>query len=219
MAHAFDHGLAKPLRTRVRDAMIGQLAPLLKANGGYLNAVEAFPRTIDGRRDDAAIDQAFELLKGRAPAVFVACGDKSYDPAGMTGYLYQATLTVQVIFLGNSARSLNSRLAGDVVSAASDTADPGLEVVMEHVEQLLIGRNFSIGTKVHVLVPASEEEIGTEKSESLWAQTYRIAVSRDVNQHRTPLESITEFMTTWRGKPAPASPTEHTFQALTQVTP
>ena len=219
MSHDFDHGLFAPLRAVVRDGIVTALAPLLSVNGGYLVAIEPFAGTIRGRGDEDGIDRAFDVLKGRSPSLLVAVGDKTYDKTGIKGYQWDGDLSVQILFLSMHGGSLEARLSGDTVSTASDDADPGIEVTLEHVEQLLIGRNLSIGSKVHELQPVSEEELDTDKHLTLWVQSYRISISRDVTEHRAALQAITEFTSLWRGKPAPASATEYTFQALTDVSP
>lgn len=218
MAHAFDHGLAKPLRTLVRDGVVAALQPLLVSSGGYLLAVEALSSQVRSD-DDETMGRIHEVLSGRSPAVLVALGGKEYTEAGNLQHRWSADLTVQVIVFSNHARSLEARLAGDVVSAASDLADPGIDVVLEHVEQLLIGNNLVIGSKAHTLLPQREEEISTDDGQSVWAQTYAIKVSRDVLDSRVALTRIGEFLTTWRGALVVTDTPAQLGSELTDVTP
>lgn len=197
MAHVFDHGLAAPLRTLVRDGVAAALHPLLISEGGYLRAVEKYGGVV--RTDDeATIGLVFETLNGRAPAALVALAGKTTEEAGNQGRRWSGVLTVQVILFSNHGRDMVSRLAADVVGTATMNADPGLDVMLEHVEQLLIDNNLGIGTKAHTLMPVSEDEISSDKEHSIWMQTYQVRVSRDVLDHRTALQRIREFMTTWR---------------------
>ncbi len=234
MAHAFDHGLAKPLRTLVRNGVVAALAPLLATvgcfggaafdsdafasgpAGGYLKSIGPFAVMIRGREDDVGLDHAFEVLSGRAPAVLVALGDLPFDETGATGHAWHGDLTVQVLVFSQHARSLEDRLAGgDAAATASNSADPGLEVMLEHVRELLIGNDLGIGPAVWQLRPELEQELGTSKAETLWAQTYRVKVNGSVLEHRTALIRIAEFLTTWRAKAEPGGDPVHTFTTET----
>lgn len=216
MAQVFDHGLARPLRTLVRDGVVAALQPLLASRGGYLEAVEAFGSVV--RTDDlATIGLVHEALQGRAPAVLVALAGKTYDEAGNQGRRWAAQLTVQVIVYSHHARSLEARLAGDVVSAASDQADPGMDVMLEHVEEILIDNNLDIGGKAHTLQPVSEDELGAEPGQTLWMQTYQIRVTRDVLDSRVALQRIADFVTTWRGAAASTAPPAQLGDELTTL--
>ena len=218
MAQVFDHGLARPLRTLVRDGVIAALAPLLFSEGGYLAAVEKFAAVV--RTDDlATIGHLREVLAGRSPAVLVALAGKAFEERGNTEHRWSAQLTVQVIVCSNNASSLVERLDGDAASDVSDQADPGIDVILEHVEELLIANNLAIGTKAHALRPISEEEIGTEEGETLWMQTYQVLVSRDVLDSRVTLERIASFMTTWRGARVVTDTPAQLGSELTTVSP
>lgn len=215
MGQVFDHGLAKPLRTLVRDGVVAALHPLLLSEGtGYLEAVEPFGSVV--RTDDpATVGLVHELLQGRAPAVLVALASKTTEEYGNQGRRWMGLLTVQVIVYSSHARSIEARLAGDVVSEARSQADPGIDVMLEHLEELLFDNNLGIGAKAHTLFPVGEEELGTEAGHTIWMQTYQIRINRDVLDSRTALKRIADFMTVWR---AAATPTDTPHQLGAELT-
>lgn len=218
MAHVFDHGLSKPLRTLVRDGVIAALRPLLLAEGGYLRAVEPYGATL--RTDDeTTMALVHEALNGRAPAVLVSLAGKTSEEFGSLGRRWCGVITVQVILYSNSARSMVARLAGDAASDARDQAEPGLDVMLEHIEELLIDNNLGIGSKAQTLQPISEEEIAADHGDTIWLQTYQIRVSRDVLDHRTAPLRIASFLTSWRAAAAPTATPEPPGSELTTVTP
>ena len=181
MAHDFDTGLPLPIRSLVRAAVIARLAPLLRANGGYLQAVVPFARVIAGGDDTDGHDHAYQMLNGRAPAALVALGSKSYDATSATNAgLWQADLALQVVVFSNNARGLVDRLTLDPVGTADDQADPGIDVMLEHVAELLIGCDLGIGAKVATPRPVSEEHLATSEELSIWSINFAISVTADV---------------------------------------
>lgn len=213
MAHTFDTGLSAPTRTLVRNAIVDALAPLLTTSGLYLRSIKPFAGTIGGAGDDEGIDRAYEVIGTQAPAILVSAGDVTYARTGNTGHQWQGELTVQVIALTNNARSLDARLAADVVAGASNTADPGLDVILEHAAQLLTGSNLGLGPKVKVLEPVSDQHLAfsTDRNLALGALTFRLSVSRDVLQYRTALAALAELAITWKGREQPSASDGHQF--------
>ncbi len=197
MTHAFDTGLAIAQRTAIRNGAVTLLSGLLKANGGYLAAVIPWGGVIRGYTDDNGIDMLFTALNGRAPAIAIALGDRSSKPAGIGGYTFHGPIELLVYYFSNQRRDpVDGRLAIDVVGAASNTADPGLEVMMEHGEELLIGQRAGSTTSIKQIVPVAEEEIRTEDLFTLWVQRYAVTVDRVIN----PLRGVTELLVGMRSK-------------------
>lgn len=196
MSHVFDHGLSLPVRTLVRLAAIARLAPKARANGGYLEAIEPFPYVVQGVRDEDGVDHAFQVLNGRAPAVLIALGDKRFESTSTTQHRYQGDLGLQVLIVSNSSRGLLDRLTLDPVAEADDTADPGADVILEHVAELLIGCDLGIGSKVQDPRPVSEEHLGTEEALTLWALNFTISAAASVKPTREQLERLSLIVST-----------------------
>jgi hypothetical protein len=143
MAHAYDTGLAKPQRTLIREAVMARLA-LLKKPTLYLQAVVALPLKIQGRSDEEGISSLFEALNGAAPAVAVVLGRGDVAAAGQSAAHTRKTIELVVYVASNNSRGLvDGRLAGDPASAASNTADPGIETMAEHVSSCSSGSTLA----------------------------------------------------------------------------
>lgn len=183
-ANVFDSGLGKPQRTVVREAVIDLLQRLLIANGGYLQAVEESAVRVRGEHDDEGFMEIFDRLQGRAPSVLVYLGDKPYTPAG-AAEMWTAEIDVHVYLLVNSLRGITARLSRDVVALGNPQRDPGVEVALEHIEELLIGQCPG-GTKgqIREIRPQRETHVGTEQGFEMWEQIYTVRVSRSIRAKR-----------------------------------
>ncbi|MCA9678832.1 MAG: hypothetical protein KC464_27635 [Myxococcales bacterium] len=190
MAHTFDTALPKPQRTALRDAILAQLAPLKYSEGLYLRALKGMPEPLG--KEDA--DLIFDQVAGQTPAVLVALGRKASDPAGLSGAMdnWVATLDVYVYAVSQLQRGELERVAGDVVSAASVTADPGLETVLEHLEELLLGWQMTDASgSIRELRPVDEDALWHSKEVTIWVQQYQVRVQRDLLRHKT----LTQYLT------------------------
>ena len=223
MAHAFDTGLSGAQRTLIRSGAVTLLSGLLRANGGYLQAVEPYGGIIRGFADNPeTVDQLWEKLSGRAPSILIALGDCALEAAGIGGFNFKGSLELIAYHFSNHARSYLNRHAPDVVSAASDTADPGLDVMMEHARQLLVGQRAGAGSNATIkqVVPVREEEIRTEAAFTLWAQRYSVTVAVTIDPHRGLTQLLEEFRSKVRTSDAvmdpPAAPVTDT-QTLVDV--
>jgi hypothetical protein len=182
-----DTGLDVPQRTLVRAAMVTRLAPLLRANGGYLADVRPLSSAIRAGSDDE-LDRLHHEA-GAAPCVLVACGLKSYVESGQGSPRdqYQTQLELHVYVMSRNLRSHLARVAGDVGSDAALTADPGIEVMLEQVEELLIGFHPADGagtsSTLYRLVPQSEDEVHQDVDTLLWRQTYSLRMQRELHRH------------------------------------
>lgn len=206
MSHAYDTGLALPYRTLVRHQVLALLAPLLKANGGFLPAVLPLPGTLRSYEGGDGVNQLYTTLLGRSPAIAVVCGDRRQERASVSGFRNLSELEVHLYFVNNSMRSLMARVEADVVStgdpnaqppiAASDTADPGLEVTMELAEELLTGQSIdTVKGVIKQLELVREEGLYTGNQHTIWQQTYQVTVTRSINRNRNIQQRITGFST------------------------
>jgi hypothetical protein len=200
MPHAFDHGLAKPLRTLVREGVIARLARLGVAVGGYLQAIVPLGSAIRGQEDQDGLDFLRVALNGRVPAVAVSLGAQTFNPAGQGGYQYKPILDVHVYVVTNNLRSREARQAADVVAIADVTKDPGVDIMLEHVSELLIGHQIASsaapkGQQILELRQTREYEIFNDNSLAVWESTFTVALSREINQKRDVTTAITSLWT------------------------
>lgn len=194
MAHAFDTGLTRAQRTLIRAGAVSLLAPLLRSAGGYLQAIIPWGGVVRSYQDLEGIDLLWAAFNGRAPSVAIALGDRVPSPAGMGGFNFTSKLELVAYHYSNHPRDLESgRLEIDVAGLAANTADPGLDVMMEHVEELLIGQRCGASATIKQIRPTREEELRSENGYSLWAQRYEVQVERTINPNRGISQLITEF--------------------------
>jgi len=192
MARTYDTGLSAPQRTLIRAAIATRLAPLLKSNGGYLRKIGVLPRPMRGRSEEevSLVVQAIDAL---APAVLIALGRKRVEPTGTDGLEWRGELEVVVYAASSNARSyVDGRLAADVVAAADDTADPGIEVILQQIEERLLGQDLSIPTSVE-LREATEDETWTFSDITVWEQHYTMRVTLDINPNRGITQKVTSI--------------------------
>lgn len=222
--HTFDTGLPKPQRTLIREALVRRLAPLLKAAGGYLHGIAELPRplrSIAPETEDNTI--LFRVLNGRAPAVAIALGKRTHESSGTLATEGRGTIEVFLYVASQHNRGLvDGRLAADVVSfgsassvpvvAPNKLADPGIEVMLEHVEQMLLGHSLEdedgdeLAT-IGELRETDEDELDTFEDVTVWQQRYEIAVDRIIN----PARDVTQLLLSIQGN--------HTESAMLAVTP
>lgn len=199
MAHSFDTGLAAPLRTLLRNGAITLLAPLLKTAGGYLAAVVPWGGIIRGYTDEDGIALIDQVMLGRVPSVAIALGDESLAPSGGTNFTYKGALEMDAYFYARNLRSITEgRTSIDAVGAADDTADPGLDVMMDHVRELLVGARAGSVPAIKQIRPRSADELRTEDSFTLWVQRYEVTLDVQINRNRGISQLIHEFRTNVR---------------------
>jgi hypothetical protein len=213
LAHAFDTGLPLPQRTTIRDGIAARLAPLLKSNGGYLAAIVQLPAMMRDSRNDEDRDTMFRALNGRTPAIGIALGRRRTEASGTLATEARGVIDVGIYFASQHSRDLVSgRMAPDVVARANLVADPGIEVMLEHVEQLLLGHSLededgdALAT-IGELRATDEDEAGTADDLTVWEQKYEIAVERVIN----PARDVTQLLLSIQG--------DHTEAGMAAVTP
>lgn len=194
MAHAFDTGASKPQRTRIQQGAISLLSGLKRSNGGYLMEVLPFGGVVRSYSDEEGAAQIVELLS-KAPSIAVGLGDRLNQMVGIGGYQARGELDLLVYFSSSNARNAQiGRQEIDVVGSASDTADPGLHVMMEHATELLIGQYCGgAGDDIKQVRCETEQELITTGPVTVWLQTYKITVLTQISEFRTVeqlLESI-----------------------------
>lgn len=217
--HKFDTGLALPQRSTIRQGLIDRLsAELLKANGGYLNAIVPLPRLFRGEGDEDGLAIIARALQGQAPAIGIALGRKTYEATDSEANVSEGELAIGVYFISQHGRDLvDGRLSPDVVAQGAIDADPGIEVVMEHVEELLLGQELNIHGASEIR-PVTEDEVATFDDVTIWEQTYAIHVARAID----PARKSTRFVTSIQGDhkvagitdPGPLSPLVRTVAEL-----
>lgn len=200
MAHAFDTKLALPQRTIVRRGAIALLSGLLRANGGYLAAVVPFGAVVRSHTDIDGLANGLDALEktigGQLPAVAIALGERASEPAGIGTHKHQSELELLAYIVSDHKRDLvDGRLELDVVASASDLADPGLDVMMEHVEELLVGQRCGASTTVKHIRPDREDELLTRPELTIWVQTYKLTLTRSLNQFRGVTQLLDEVRT------------------------
>lgn len=195
MAHSFDTGLARSQRSLLRAGAVELLAGLLRPTG-YLAAVVPFGGIVRGYTDGLGIEQLQQALVGRSPGVAIALGDRTSKASGIGGFEYQADLELLAYFYSNHPRDLElGRHESDIAGLASDTADPGLDVIMEHVEELLVGQRAGGAKSIKQVRPVREEELLTNSEGTFWVQRYAVTLNRHINAHRGVQELLTELRT------------------------
>lgn len=194
MAHAFDTGAVAPQRTRIQRGAITLLSGLKRSNGGYLMEVLPFGGVVRSYSDEEGAAQIVELL-AKAPSIAVGLGDRSMLMAGMGGYQAKGEIDLLVYFSSNNQRDAQiGRQEIDTVGSASNAADPGLHVMMEHAVELLIGQRCGgVGADIKQIRCETEQELITTGPVTVWLQTYKVSVMTQISEFRTVsqlLESI-----------------------------
>ena len=190
MPHVYDHGGAVPQRTALRNALLTRLS-VLKRPTMYLHAVSALPTPL-AAMDEAADAYLSRAVGGRYPAVAVALGRGDAAPAGMPQSHARKTIEVAVYVMSAHGRDyVEGRLSGDV-SAATVTNDPGIETMLEHVEELLLGRDLGV-PGVSELRPVHEQEVWSGDDFTVWELLFTARVDRTINHNRLVTTLLAEI--------------------------
>lgn len=183
-AQVYDTGLLVSQRSAIRAQVIENLAPLLFSNGMYLRAIKPLARPLAGAGDEEGLALINLALGGQAPAVLVALGKKTYEAAGSDYTIGRGILDVVVYVCSANPRAMDvGRLSPDVVSMTDVTADPGIETMLEHVEQLLDGQDIGVHT-VYEMLGEAEDVVYSGLDYTIAEQLYRVKVDRVINAER-----------------------------------
>jgi hypothetical protein len=187
----FDTGQRRPQRTLVRQHVLAALEPLLKSNGGYIHRIKPYPRPLRNLSGED-LDLLVSELQSQVPAIVVALGKKTYLHAGLQATEVIGELEVEVYALNAHQRAMvEGRLEQDAIATTSKTNDPGIETMLEHIEERLLGQDVGVATSVE-LRGKSEDEVATNQTHTLWCQVYTVHLERDVNPDRDAPGPITE---------------------------
>jgi hypothetical protein len=195
VAHAFDTELAKPTRTILVEKAIALLAPLsaMAPHTGYLRAVDEFGGVVRSWTDEDGIKLLEDQLAGRSPAILVSIGDGVGSPKGDRFNLAD-DLELLVYHVNNNMRGLAiGRNKIDVAGAASNQADPGLHVALDHARELLVGQYADTSPAIKHVRYDRTVELVTRRDLTIWLQTFQVRTSISVNRYRNAtqlLESI-----------------------------
>jgi hypothetical protein len=136
------------------------------------------------------------VVNGRSPVVCVALGDRRFDSTNTDARQFRGELDVHVYMVSSHARGLLERTrGGDAPATASNSADPGLEVVGEHVFERLAG--FVLRDhRAAELRPEREEFAFVGDAFTVVEQRYSTQVTTNVNPRRSYTTTATEIDTT-----------------------
>lgn len=189
----YDTGLTRAQRTLLRAAIATNLADLLKANGGYLRALKSLPLPLRGTSDDD-LGWIGEHALGQTPCILIALGRKDYDSVDVSD-VWRGKIDVALYVCSSNLRGyIDGRLETDVVASADSTADPGIDTILEHAEERLLGQSFELGglasQRTSDMRPSSEDEVFTNGEMTVWEQRYSIYVERQVNPDRAVAQNL-----------------------------
>ncbi len=197
MAHVYDTGLDISQRSTIRQALVTRLEGLSIANGLYAACVKGIPAILHSARDDG--DIVAEHTGGQHPAILVALGTKKYDALGSAGRRrdqYMCPLEVHVYVVDSNDSGGMARLEGDVASATVTKA-PGMDTMLEHIEELLLGFAIDADGSTHQLEPVEEAELGPVLADfTVWEQRYSIKVERVLQRDK----SVEQYLTSLRSR-------------------
>lgn len=195
MTHAFDTGLNAPLRTIILTGVVDILSSLTIANGLYLASVAPFGAVVRSWTDIDGVEMLARTLEGMAPAMMVSLGARGSRSSG-AGRAHGAIDEIEILVyhVSNNARDLVlGRHTADAQSATDLTADPGLHVMLEHADELLVGARIGDNPMIKEIRRDREDELLTRENLTVWLQTYQIGVTHSTNPYRgvtTILQSI-----------------------------
>ena len=193
MAHVFDTGLDKPQRTKIRDALIARLASLKISAGLYLQNVVTIPRPIRGDGDDLGLGALEVAAQAQAPTVAIALGGAKVKEGSEEAIIGQAEIEFALYVISKHGRAMDAgRLYGDAIAAASNTADPGVFVMLEHIRERVHGQDLGV-SGVDVPRWKLEDELITEENITIWEQRYSVLVSVEINPDRAETEVMTSI--------------------------
>lgn len=193
MAHSFDSGSTKPQRTRIQQGALSILSGLRKSEGGYLLALEPFGAVVTNKDDDVGAAQLVSVLT-KMPAVAVALGDRTSEVKGMGGYAEMGEIELLIYVASSNARNMEiGRQMIDGTGLASNTADPGLHIILDHVKELLIGQYPDMGKDIKQVRPFLEQALYSSTAMTVWLQTYKVTVDTRISEWRTVKQLLTSI--------------------------
>lgn len=214
MTHAFDTGSNKPIRTLIKQGVVTLLSPLKRSNGGYLLDVGAYGGITRTYTDETGIQDLVRFFT-RSPTIAVTCGTRTHKSGTTSGRSSVSQMELLLYFTSQHSRGQErGRMESDPVALADDQADPGLDVIMDHTEELLLGQFPSLEVlNLKQIEFANEQELVTSEKITIWTQTYYLTVTKTIpkigGEFRTAkqlLESIAWRVTTDPNEDMPDEP-------------
>lgn len=188
MPHTFDTGLPAAQRTMVFDAIVTALADLRRDNGMYLRGVHMIARPVEKAMRETHDEMGIYLInnasQGNFPCALVAFGRASKRRIGTDPLDAVAELDVQVLICSANLGGLEAgRLTAGAAVATDLTIDPGMFVMVEHVEERLDGQALGVdGT--YELRMSHDDEIDTLKEYSVRELRFDLQLDRTINPSR-----------------------------------
>lgn len=202
MAHQFATTASQPQRTRIEKGVVSLLSGLKKANGGYLVEVKPFAFTLKPTTTGDDVAQ-FVAEMSRAPSIAVHTGDRDERVKTIGGFAYESEIDLLVYFSSNNARNQQvGRMEIDSAGLASNSADPGIHIAMEHAKELLLGQRVDSGQDIKQVRCHREEEIVSAQPITIWLQTYKVTVLTQLDQFRTVTQLLDSIRFRAAGDPA-----------------
>lgn len=197
MAHTFDTGATVAQRTRIRNAVIARLAPLLRTANPprYIPpaGIKALPRVFEGGVDEGDLKMLEQFLNGASPGIGVALGRMPFDEAGLEPTDLTGELDV-VVYVGTQhGRDLvDGRLAADVTASAAVIANPGLETILEHVLELLAGRRLGVPGVAELRARSEDPAVAVFAEMTIGEVRFTARVEREIKPWRGVSTLVTE---------------------------
>ncbi|MGN6107942.1 MAG: hypothetical protein ACTHU0_22730 [Kofleriaceae bacterium] len=166
MAYVFDTGLPEPQRTTIRAALAARLEPL-RAPSGYLQSIVQLPRLVR-YYDEKSITMLRSALAGALPSVGVALGRAVYERNGVDGTETRAALKVGIYA---------------VVAAPDLGPAPGVETILEHARELLLGQELGIAG-VAELIATEDGPLLAETDFTAFHQLYTVQLDIPIHKAR-----------------------------------
>lgn len=203
MAHKFDTGQPAPQRTRIRRGAVELLSGLKRANGGYLMDVIPWGGIVRVYTDIDGVSTLRNAIK-KAPAIAVAVGDRSSQVKTIGGYNESGEIDILVYFISDNVdHDQIARHEADVYANANDMMDPGLDIMMEHAKELMIGQRAGApGNDIKQLKPVAERELYTDLTMTIWVQEYQVTTLVQISEFRTVTQLLDSIR--FRGATNPA---------------
>jgi hypothetical protein len=146
--------------------------------------------------DSDGIEDLYQALNGRAPAIAVAIGDSTMKPVGTTGFQFVEEYEIFLYLASNHARDLLlGRAAADATAIADVTADPGLDIIKAHAKELVIGQRCGVTPHdaIKQLRPDRQEMLTSHDGLTLWLQSYKLTTALTINPNRGLTQMLTSI--------------------------
>lgn len=196
MTRTYDTGLAQPIQTTVRNALVSKLQPLaLGQPKGYAWVLPIGFVVEDGDTD--ALDLFITEVQRAMPVIAVAIGTSSSAEAG-NSRRNLAEFEAHVYFYSPHRRGATlGRMAPDAASIASDVVDPGVDASIELAWMLI--NNVELGiANVHKPRHTRNDQVEVTAEHTIWRSKFIVPYQADVNHDRDATEYLDRIVTTMR---------------------